>query len=225
MRKIQRTDHLIATGSRKVLKGTEGVLSIPLALVMAVVVTAALGSIGLMELQRREIALQLAMDTCVGKAALHLKKTLTLVEAANSRMQMERVTAQAMTVFSPPAMEALKAALQLEASLQDLQIQFWNFKRARWLAERGCATGSVPWPLPELKWVRPLPDFWGQKPLDWLGRQPSEFQIEVDHSPRSSAARVLYTQKKIELTSLTKRNWYAEWTSARFIGMHRSNIR
>jgi hypothetical protein len=197
-----------------------GSLTLPLALMLVAGTFMSFGTWGLMRRWRHLTELQDRLDRCVGETALELRGSLTRIEDANRRMAELRA-AQAIAAASGLAGETL-AALEVQASLQDLELLRWKARQARWLAERGCdRVQDLPVPLPEMGWFRPPPDPLGPQPLRWQPGVPRDLKIGLFHSPRAAAARVSAdgaAMPGLRIGGFGSERWKAAWTVPGSVG-------
>lgn len=177
-----------------------GILHLPLALLLSVLVFGGIGTWEILESWRRVAGTQLRLDRCTAKTALLLRNTLERIEVSNARIQKLRASIWVAQAF-PETLPPLRIALQAEVSRQDVLRFRWEAESVQWLAQLKCGDyRDRLHPLPQLLWFREPPDFLGPKPLTWPGEMPHEFKIRAFHSPRSSQARAFHTSK-----------WEAAW--------------
>lgn len=187
------------------LSNSEGVLHLPLAIVLIVIVLSGAGIWGVMRHWRKLVETQLRLDKCVGSVALDLKSKLESISIANMRIVAVRI-ALSVTV-EPATRTALEAELGLEVLRQEATRASWTFRNLQWVAEQGCGeNGDFALPLPLLEWHRAPPDVLGPQPIRWLKGEDQEFIIQAVHSPRGTAAKI-----KGGGDGLFGKDWKAEW--------------
>ena len=120
----------------RIYRDEQGVLTVPLLVLLMACALLGLGTLGLMRHWRHLTELQLRLDRCVGTAALDLKKTLERIEAGNTRLKALRAAQAAATLVE--AAGSLVPLMEAEATHQQLEILRWRARQAEWLALRGC---------------------------------------------------------------------------------------
>jgi hypothetical protein len=148
-----------------------GSIAVPLLILSVVLGGAAISSLIYAMLWRGKAATQLRLDRCVEDASSELVRVQDLIEATNLRMKAERAAAAAAAIPTyGQSLNAVKPVLLAEAAIEEAARIAWTGRQAEWIARRGCdSRNDLLAPLPNLKWVRPLPDSIGAQPLAWEG--------------------------------------------------------
>jgi hypothetical protein len=202
--KQQRPPRGDARLRERIYEDEQGVLTVPLLVLLLASTLLGLGTLGLMRHWRHLTELQLRLDRCVGNAALDLKKTLERIEAGNSRLRALRAAQVAATLVE--AAGSLVPLMEAEVAHQQLELLRWQARQAEWLALRGCdGKADLPAPLPSMSWSRPPPDLIGPQLLSWSSGE-RRLALELYHSPRAAAAVVEAGG------SLGSDSWKASWS-------------
>jgi hypothetical protein len=186
-----------------------GYLLVPLVLALMMTALSGLGVWGLLRHWRFAVETQLRINRCLGEVAREFRDVLHSLESANQRIVALRASIVAASV-QPWLIPSLEAALSLEVAGQDLIQMKWTARSLKWLVIQGCGhRGDVAMPLPQLKYNRPPPDGVGFQPLEWRGKMPDEFALQLQHSPRYAAAVVKENQNGVVSG---KSSWIAVWS-------------
>jgi hypothetical protein len=189
----------------------EGVLQVPLALAMAILLATCFATWGILRHWRHLTETQLRLDQCVAGSALGLRTRLNEIEAVNTRIRELRL-ALAVAVL-PEAQAPLRAALAVEGAHARLLLRTHDLKRASWVVRRGCGgSGDTAIPLPALPWQETPPDGLGPTPLVWRTGATRELFIQAGHSPRHAAASV-FAADTGEKDAI--QGWHARWVPPR----------
>lgn len=137
-----------------------------MALAIGVLGSAFLGIHGLQQLSYRRASIWVRLDECVGKEALRLRDVLNSLESSNIRIEALRVSIEAASE-APPLQASLKAALQAQVLLQEMELVRWRARTVRWNAGLLCGErGERAFPNSELPFRRNPPDPIGPQKLE-----------------------------------------------------------
>ncbi len=190
----------------------KGVLHIPMALALGIVLMTALGFWGILRQWRGLTSTQLRLDRCVGATALRIRNDLRSLDRDNRAILAARVGIAATMAF-PPDDAPFRAALE-SLVLDQERIQLaWNLRRIQWGLSRGC-DGVQDWamPLSEFPFERPPPDVLGPGPLNWSLHPPTGrrlLAVQLSHRPRHARAIVQEGEGNHVISS----NWSARFSS------------
>lgn len=186
------------------VKNQDGILTV--IFVVALLLISSVG-VGIHFYLKRWSALtqtQLRLDRCVGEVSQEFRNHLNEIESRNRWIHRYREALLAGGLI-PVNKATLTALIEYEVVRQELILGQWKLKLGKWLITQGCSSfGDRAQPLPALNYFRKPPDMFGPNALEWIGKMPSEFLIQVNHSPRATAARI--SKGKNE-------KWKAEWTA------------
>jgi hypothetical protein len=173
----------------RLVLGSEGVLQLPLALVLFTLTSTVFGMSAIAQLWTRKVQIQLELDSCLGRRAILLKKSLNSIESGNGKIQALRIaTAGSIATGQLELAETTRRAIQVVARLQELEKLRWNAEQVRWWTDRECR--GLKAPLPVLPHKRKPPDLLGENVLEWQNPQPKPFQLTVFRSGREARAFV-----------------------------------
>ncbi len=152
---------------------------------------------------------QLRLDHCISKTALELRSKLNSIESSNGRIRIIRLALIADP--EPSTRTLLETTLFKEVLEQELHLTQWKGRQLSWIALSGCdQKGDRIYPLPKIPWIRDPPDAVGLQPLRWSANSAKNFHIELEHSPRQSAARV-FQGRTAEGVEDVASKWSAQW--------------
>lgn len=172
-----------------------GAMTIYFAVWLAFFVLTFVAIIVFMEENRKAIALQLTLDSCVGQHAIEYAKTLNRFELLNKKVMATRLaltTSQAL----PPIRVALSATLAALALEQARLSLFWNGRRVGWLARLACSRSARVVSLAPTWPYRPNPpDALGPTPWSKT-RGPQVESFWLTQKKRIAGAEVYYENKQ-----------------------------
>jgi hypothetical protein len=180
-----------------------GSLHLPMAAVLLLFTVSGFETWGFLRHWRQLMERQLQLDRCVARTAIELRDILQSIETANRKIHFLR-RELAIGALIPQTRAVHQATLRTLVAWQDARMLQWRIIQGKWLAGLACEKrGGIRVPLRNLPWVRDPPDLIGPRPLRWLAGAEMEFFVQSSHSPRHSAARILYENDR----------WSAVWTS------------
>jgi hypothetical protein len=188
----------------------EGVISVPVAFLVASLLTFGIGTWALLHRWRMLTEIQLRLDRCTGETARTTEETFERIQELNEVIRIARATLAAAIVL-PEAAEAARAALEGASAAEEAIVVAWQGKRAFWLVRGGCGgSGDRARALPSLPWVSEPPDELGPRPLKWES-ETSNFKIQAWNGSRRSVARVGPKEGDFN-DGEEPRRWSLEWT-------------
>lgn len=152
-----------------------GGVSVFLALWFVFISIALIAIVLWLEENRKSIALQLTLDTCVGQHAKDYSRTLNEFDALNEKIKVTRLMLTAGQIL-PPARAALSATLVALSAEQFRRVFTWNLRLSTWILRTGCSAFSTfTSPAPEWPFHANPPDSLGPTPwtkMHFLKHQP-----------------------------------------------------
>lgn len=201
-------------------RSTEGSLSLPLLLAIFTLTMSGFGVWGILRHWRFLVETQLRLNECVGVRSQDFKQTLISLASDNRKIRVLRGAIQLATL-RPDLIPPLEVALNSVVAKQELSRFQWKAKQAQWLLKQGCGhRGDKAYPLPDLQFTRDPPDTTGPQAIHWMGEMPSQFLIQLSHSPRHAAAVIQRKQQGQENVSLENGGGFGksfeqvDWTAA-----------
>jgi hypothetical protein len=159
---------------RRPIKNHSGQLMLPLALLLGLMATAAIGLLSLQESWRRRVQAQLQLDRCAAELALSLRKIQRSLETTNTAIQVARASKVAASAAGQGQIVATAdASIKLLIATQQLQLAQWMALQIGKGSRAGCLTAPRP-----LAWIRPSPDPVGPRPLEWPSHEPRRIELK-----------------------------------------------
>ena len=191
------------------LRESDGVLNVPLALLLSTAFFSIFCWIFLLQFWERQVATQLRLDRCVAQVARKMKKTGQNVESMNREIRVLRASA-AVATLAPQARIELQAAIAAVSLAQEVLLQSWTLEKMQWISRQACKNiKDSPTPMPSFPWSRLPPDDLGPLPLQWNGGPTGHFFIQSASRNRYAAAWVEGRPNELQ------NEWKAKWAVPR----------
>lgn len=157
-----------------------------------VLALAGFGIWGLLRTWRLNVESQFRLDHQVAREALSIKRSISLAEGSNQRMQVIRASTVG-AALTPYTLAAVRAELEVEKFFQE-------GIRLQWEAEQFL------WKMKIASWQRLPDDAIGAQPFTWSDRT---FRLEARSGARAAAAEIsgdLNVETEMQ-------EWHAQWTN------------